>query len=141
MIRLLLTHGQEILIFDIHNREIVYRDRKWPNGVRFVPKDEDFVRKVLYSRNRLSNQLIVWINEANQGKNYEEWQNCADDDAVAEIVIRDAKSRGCELRKKFSEQELLDPANFDKTLAGTIPAGIPAKSENDIIKLTDGESQ
>jgi hypothetical protein len=44
--------------------------------------------------------MVDWINEANSGKCLEEWKACKDDEAVAEVVIRDAKSRGCILRNK-----------------------------------------
>ena len=100
MIRLLFTYEREILIFEIENKVIVYRDRKWQTGIKFIPKDVDFVKKVIFSRNALSQNLIKWIAEANSGKSLEEWQACKDDEAVSEIVIRDAKSRGCVFKNK-----------------------------------------
>jgi hypothetical protein len=106
MIRLLFTHEREIIIFEIENKTITYRDRKWEKGVRFIPRDEDFMKKVIFSMNKISYKMIDWINEANSGKNFEEWKNCNDDEAVAEIVIRDARSRGCVLKNKsYGEQQ------------------------------------
>jgi len=105
----------------LHNKVIVYRDRKWPAGVRFIPKDAELVKKIIFSRNKISSQMITWINEANSGKNYEEWQACQTDEEVAEIVKRDAKLKGCVLRKQFSEEELKSAENSDSSLTGFVP--------------------
>jgi len=121
MKRLLFTFNQEVLLFDINNKEIIYRDRKWPNGLRFIPKDPELVKMVIMSRNRIGNQLITWINDANSGKNLAEWEECKDDDDVAEVVKKDAKMRGCVLRKEFTDEELNNPANFDKAMIDKIP--------------------
>jgi len=91
---------REILIFQIENKVITYRDRKWQAGIRFIPRDDDFVKKVILSRNKISYKMIDWINEANTGKNKAEWDACQDDEAVAQVVIRDARSRGCVLQSK-----------------------------------------
>jgi hypothetical protein len=100
MIRLLFTYEREVLIFEIENKVIVYRDRKWQTGIKFIPKDVEFVKKVIFSRNALSHNLIKWIAEANSGKSLAEWQACKDDEEVAEIVKRDACSRGCVFKNK-----------------------------------------
>jgi len=106
MIRLLFTYEREIIIFEIENKVITYRDRKWSTGIKFIPKDADFIKKVIFSRNALSTNLLRWITEANSGKCLEEWQACKDDEAVAEIVIKDAKSRGCVFKNKsFGEKQ------------------------------------
>ena len=106
MLRLLFTYNHEILIFEISNKSIRYTDRKWPEGINFIPKDMDFVKKVIMSRNKISNQMIKWINEANTGKEYAEWLACKDDYEVAEVVKRDAKLRGCVFREMFTEEQL-----------------------------------
>ena len=128
MIRLVFTYNHEVLLFDINNKVIYYRDRKWPNGVQFIPKDVELVKKILFSRNKISNQLIQWIHEANTGKNLEEWQACVDDEAVADIVKRDAKLKGCVLRKQFSEAELRDPSNMFSAELNKIPVDLPEQA-------------
>ena len=100
MIRLLFTLEREIILFEIENKTITYRDRKWKEGISFIPRDEGFMKRVIFSRNKISYKMIDWINEANSGKNLEEWKNCKDDEDVARIVILDARSRGCILREK-----------------------------------------
>jgi len=131
MIRLVFTYDKEVLLFDINNRTIVYRDRKWPDGVRFIPKDEGFVRKVLMSRNRISNNMITWITEANSGKSLAEFDACADDTAIAEVVKKDARLRGCIFRKAFTEEELKTLENIDiKDSKKAYLDSIPVKSIN-----------
>lgn len=100
MIRLLFTYEREIILFEIENKTIVYRDRKWQNGIQFIPKDLEFMKRVIFSRNAVSKKLIEWINEANSGTNYEEWLACKDDEEVADKIILDARSRGCKFKNK-----------------------------------------
>ena len=105
MIRLLFTYDRELIIFEIENKVIVYKDRKWQTGIKFIPKDADFIKKIIFSRNALSSNLLKWIAEANSGKSLAEWESCKDDDAVADVVIRDAKSRGCIFKNKSIDNE------------------------------------
>jgi len=112
MLRLVFTYDKEVLLFDVDNRTITYRDRKWPNGVRFIPKDETFLKKVLLSRNRISNSMISWMEDANSGKSLEAFNACKDDNDIAEIVKRDARYRGCIFRKMFTGEELQAAENL-----------------------------
>lgn len=130
MKRLVFTFNQEVLIFDINNKEIMYRDRKWPKGIRFIPKDEGLVRMIIFSRNKISNQLITWIEDANSGKNRDEWEACKNDDDVAEIVKRDAKMRGCILRKQFDEEDLKDITKITQSMRDKIPVDFPEDTDN-----------
>lgn len=98
MIKLIFTYDKEVLIFEVNNKNIRYYDRKWQKGINFIPKDLDFMRQVILSRNRISHKLIQWIEEANSGKSFDEWTLCKDDEEVVAIVIRDAKAKGCVLR-------------------------------------------
>jgi len=75
-------------------------------GINFIPKDHDFVRTVIMSRNRIAAEMIRWINDANSGKNLEEWEACKDDYEVAEVIKREAKMKGCVFRQLFTEEEL-----------------------------------
>ena len=89
MKRLLFTMGHEVILFDVNNKVVSYRDRKFPRGVQFIPKDHEFIKRVIFSRNAISKQLITWIEDSNSGKNLAEWEACADDDAVAEVIKKD----------------------------------------------------
>lgn len=100
MIRLVFTYEREIILFEIMNKIIIYKDRKWPKGFQFMPKDNNIIRAILMSRNRIRNEMISWINDANSGKNLEEYKNAEDDEALAAIVKREAEFKGCVFRKK-----------------------------------------
>jgi len=95
MIKLVFTKVRETFTIEIENKIIVYRDRKFPNGFQFMPKDPNFRRIVLFSRNKLPKEIIEWIEEANSGKNLEEYQSAKNDEELAPIIIRDAKLKGC----------------------------------------------
>ena len=130
MKRLLFTHQHEVIIFDIDNKTIVYRDRKFPQGVQFIPKDIELVKKIIFSRNKISKQMITWIEEANSGKSLEEWTNCKDDDDVAVIIKRDARMRGCVFRREFTDEELKMPVNINDAMLGAVPLSDPETEVN-----------
>lgn len=109
MIKIIMTYQREVIIFEINNKNIKYYDRKWQQGINFIPKEEGFLRKVIMSRNRLSSYLVDWMNEANTGKSIEEWNSCNTDEEVAQVVIRDAKLKGCLLQKIIKEDNNQHP--------------------------------
>jgi len=95
MIKLVFTHGRETFTIEVENKIIVYRDKKYPSGFTFMPKQKNFERLVLFSRNKIPKEVVDWVNEANSGKNLEEYQSAGDDRALVPIIIRDAKLKGC----------------------------------------------
>lgn len=143
MIRLVFTFGQEVLLFDVNNKQIIYRDRKWPDGISFIPKDHGFMKKVMLSRNRISNQMITWIVEANGGKSLDEWNACNNDEEVADIVIRDARLKGCILRKKFTGEELAaaEAAKESGKDAGYIDTIPVEQSQEQTTELTSNSTE
>ncbi len=94
MIKLVFTKVRETFTIEIEDKIIVYKDKKYPKGFQFMPKDKDFKRIVLFSRNKLHPETIKWIEEANQGKNLEEYQGAKDDEALVPIIIRDGELNG-----------------------------------------------
>jgi len=95
MIKLVFTRIRETFTIEVENKIIVYRDKKYPKGFQFMPKDPNFKKIVLFSRNRLPPEVVNWIEESNQGKNLEEYQSAKDDEELIPIIIRDAKINGC----------------------------------------------
>jgi len=92
---LVFTRVRETFTIEIENKIITYKDRKYPKGFQFLPKDPDFKKIVLFSRNKLPKEIIDWIEDANSGKNFEEYQSAKDDEALVPIIIKDAKINGC----------------------------------------------
>ncbi len=100
MIKLVFTRIRETFTIEIENRIIVYRDKKYPSGFQFMPKDPNFKRIVLFSRNKIPKEVIDWVEDANRGKNLKEYQSAKDDEALVPIIIKDAKLNGCVFQGK-----------------------------------------
>ena len=100
IIRLAFTFDREIILFEICNKIIVYKDRKWPNGFQFMPKDPAIIKAIVLSRNKIRKEMISWINETNSGYNLEQYKRAVDDEAISDIVKSDCISKGCVFRKK-----------------------------------------
>lgn len=100
LIRLVFTYEREIIMFEIYKKIIVYKDRKWPIGFQFMPKDPKIIRAIIMSRNKIRHSMVDWINEANSGKNLLEYENAEDDEELAKIVTRDAELKGCVFRER-----------------------------------------
>ena len=95
-IRLGFTINREIVHFLIEGKVIRYYDRKWSHGVQFMPKDHEFIRTIIFSRNRiqLAEQIRQWIDEANSGDNLTEYNACQTEEDIANIIRRDALKKG-----------------------------------------------
>ena len=100
IIRLVFTYQMEILLFEISDRIIVYKDRKWPKGFKFMPKDPKIIKAIILSRNKIRHDMINWIEDSNSGKNLVEYNLAKDDEELAAIIRRDAEIKGCVFRKK-----------------------------------------
>lgn len=92
MIKLTFTINKEVMNFIVTDRNIWYKDRVWKGGVRCIPRDEEFIKKIIASRNKIPYKLISMFNLSKE--NQEEYNKAKDDDALAEIIIKDCKSKG-----------------------------------------------
>lgn len=101
MIKLIFTVSRETISIEIENKIVVYRDRKFPGGIRFLPMDEDFERIVIFSRNRIPKEIVSLIRDANSGKNLEEYQEAKDDEDLVVIIKRDAALKSCVFQKRI----------------------------------------
>jgi len=86
---------RDTITIEIENKIIVYKDKKYPDGFQFMPKDPNFKKIVLFSRNKLPKEVIQWVESCNQGKNLEDYNAAKDDEALVPIIIYDAKINGC----------------------------------------------
>ena len=101
MIVLIFTRIRETFTIEVENKIIVYKDKKYPKGIQFLPKQPNFERIVLFSRNKIPPEVVEWINESNSGKNLEEYKSAENDEELVPIIIRDAKLRGCVFQKRI----------------------------------------
>lgn len=98
-IKLVFSFNREIMQFIILNKEIYYTDRVWQNWIRILPKDPALVRKLIMSRNRLPKHIINMFNLT--WREVEEYNRAKDDEELAEIVINDAKKKGCKFERRL----------------------------------------
>jgi len=87
--------------FIILKREVFYTDKVWSNWIRVIPKDKALLGRIVKSRNKIPQQLIRMFNLSK--KELEEYNAAKDDDAIAEIIIRDATGKGCKFEKRIEE--------------------------------------
>jgi len=97
MIKLAFTINQEVFKIIVDNREIFYGDKNYSRLIRFVPKDDDFIKKIIMSRNKIPHHVTELFNLT--AKEKEEYENAKTDKELAEICIKDVKLKGAMLIK------------------------------------------
>lgn len=98
MIKLSFSLNKEVMNFRIDNKKIYYSDRLWKDEIRVVPKDEQFISKVLKNRNKFNTKIINSFNlNERQQKEYDE---CKDEEEVAVVIIKDMSRKGGKLLKR-----------------------------------------
>lgn len=86
------TPVKEVMTFIVKDREIYHTSKAFPERLRCIPKDEQFIKKIRESRNRLSPKLIDMFN-LNE-KQQEEYNEAKTSEELAEIIIKDCKKKG-----------------------------------------------
>ena len=107
MIRISFIYNREILNFAVQDKIIKYSDRKWIKWIQCIPKDKDFMRKITFSRGRLPTFLIKMFELTK--KEQEEYENAKTDEELSEVIIKDAKIKGCRLLYKKVETDPITP--------------------------------
>ena len=98
MITLTFRVNREIFRIVIENREIFYADRIWKRQIRFIPKDDDFIMKIIKSRNKIPKSMIQMFELTPKEK--EQYEGAKTDEELAQICIKDVRMRGGSLIKK-----------------------------------------
>jgi len=87
--------NREFFNIIIDNREVFYNDRRCVNKIRCVPKDEQFIKTIVTSRNKYPHFLIDLFN-LNESEKLE-YDNAKSEEELSKIVIRDCMSIGARL--------------------------------------------
>jgi hypothetical protein len=95
MIKLVFTYNRETLRFVVLNKEIFYSDRLFKSWIRVMPKDEAVTKQILMSRNRIPKAVTQLFNFSKA--EIEEYNKAEDERQLADIVIRDAKTKGLKM--------------------------------------------
>lgn len=106
MIKLVFNFNREPMNFIIKDREIFYSDRRWGNWIRCMPPPENFMKLVALSRNRIPPTLITMFKFTDE--EVKEWKDAKTEQDLANIIIRDAKGKGCIFIKQMNEIEETD---------------------------------
>jgi hypothetical protein len=93
MLKLAFNFNREPMNFIIKEKEIFYSDRKFGRWVRCMPPPENFMKIVSLSRNRIPAFLIEMFRFTEE--EIKEYNDAKDEEALAQIIIRDAKSKSC----------------------------------------------
>jgi len=101
---LVFTTNRETFSIEILNKVITYRDKRLKKGVQFMPKDIAVRKMILLSRNKIPAWILTWIEDANSGKNLEEYQSAKTDEELIPIIRKDAQSKGCVFQKRREEE-------------------------------------
>lgn len=95
MIKLSFLYNREVLNFIVEGKVIWYRDRKWQQEIQCIPRDEEFIQKITFSRNALPHFLIDLFNLTKAEQ--EEYDSAKTDEELAGIIIKDCAAKGCRL--------------------------------------------
>jgi hypothetical protein len=99
------SYDHESLNFIVKEKEIYYTQRKFAKGqwVRCIPPPENFQKIVAMSRNTIPPMLIKMFTFTEE--EIKEYNEAKDEEALAQIIIRDAKGKGCIYIKPKEEQK------------------------------------
>lgn len=98
MIKLVFSLNRELFRIEIEDKHIWYTDRIWKKTVRLIPKDEDFIKKITFSRNKIPLSFTSLFELTEEEK--KEYDNAKDDKELAKICIQDARKKGALLISK-----------------------------------------
>lgn len=89
-----LTPSRELITFIIDGKVVRYSDKMWPHGLQIYPLSHGIIKPLLDSRSERMKAYGLLIVEANKGKNLEEYEKCANEDDLCDIIRKDCKSKG-----------------------------------------------
>ena len=55
-IKLAFIINRETFRIEIHNKDIWYTDKRWERAIKLIPRDEDFLKKILFSRGKIRSE-------------------------------------------------------------------------------------
>lgn len=127
MIRLIFIANREMINFLIIDKNVYYSDRKWAAWIRCLPRPDNFIQKIKESRNKFPNFLINLFNYSKEEQ--EQYNNAKDENSIAEIIINDARIKGCRLLHRRSG-DLEDEELKNRIIQSEIVADISQKEVN-----------
>lgn len=81
------------MYFIVKDREIFYSDRRFKNFIRCIPPPENLMKVIALSRNKISANFINMFRFTEE--EIKQYNEAKDEEALAELIKYDAKSKGC----------------------------------------------
>lgn len=111
IIKLAFIINRETFRIEIEGKDIYYTDRRWDRSIKLIPRDKNFLKKILYSRGKIPAIIKDLFNLTK--KEQEEYDNAKGTVDLANICIRDCKRYGAKLiRKEIIKEEALVNGNI-----------------------------
>lgn len=97
-IKLAFIVNRETFRIEIEGKNIWYTDRRWNRAIRLIPRDKDFLKKILFSRGKIPPIIkdLFTLTESEQ----EEYDKAKDTYELADICEKDCKKWGAIILKK-----------------------------------------
>lgn len=97
-IKLAFIVNRETFRIEIQDKTIWYTDRRWKRAIRLIPRDENFLKKILFSRGKIPPIIkdLFTLTKTEQ----EEYDNAKDTRELANICKRDCQKWGARLLKE-----------------------------------------
>jgi hypothetical protein len=86
--------NKEIFLFSIRGRDIYFNNRQFKQEIRCIPKDTDFERRIILSRNRFPPILKEMFNLPEKDKKEYEEIAPLGEKALADKSVEDLKKHG-----------------------------------------------
>ena len=103
MIQLVFAYNREVLNFLVKEKEIFYTDRKWKAWIRCLPAPKDLMNQIALSRNKIPSFIVTLFDFSEE--EMKQYENAQTERELANIVINDAKLKGCKIIK---DEEIKD---------------------------------
>lgn len=97
-IKIAFIVNRETFRIEIKDKTIWYSDRRWDKSIRLIPKDENFMKKILLSRNTIPMVIKEMFNLTK--KEIIEYEQAKTENDLADICIKDCRLKGARLIKK-----------------------------------------
>jgi hypothetical protein len=108
MIKLSFMMQKEIMNFTVDKREIWYSDRIFRKALKIIPTDEEFMKKIRESRNKIPAWFIKSFNLSEQDKKEYDIAVEKGEDALADNIIKDCKLKGLVLIKREKTENAIN---------------------------------
>jgi len=97
-IKIAFIMSRETFRIEVKDKEIWYSDRKWDKAIRLIPKDKDFIKKIITSRNAIPSIIKEMFTLTK--KEVEEYEQAKTERELADICIKDCKLKGAIILKE-----------------------------------------